>query len=423
MKKTLIKSNNGVTLISLVVTIIVLLIISGISIALLNGNNGILTKATEAKSMTEKSALIEKIKTDILAQQSADNNGNLTSIALKQILLKYFGNVPSSDSLSSDTLLTAKNEFGSYELKISDIYNGKIVITSYYTYTDSEGQKIPIPADFTVSSKENENKASKGLVISDDNGNEFVWIPCSVDSTNFTKTQYNRAEWNVEDDNDTLASKNELTLNLPDSTCSSYDIQYGLNSTITNEIVLQINNEKNSISKYGGYYIGRYETGINQEKPIIKYNQTPYSNIIWSKAYNLAKNFINTIGVDSYLCSGYSFDTAINFIQNSGTLNYATSGSFNENWHYRFVTNGTEIIKPLNESLLLNTGLTTPQNNIYDMGGNVAEFTTEVHPGINESIIIRGGSYIDVNPAGNRLDTTVNYKSDSIGFRITLFLK
>ena len=130
MKKTLIKSNNGVTLISLVVTIIVLLIISGISIALLNGNNGILTKATEAKSMTEKSALIEKIKTDILAQQSADNNGNLTSIALKQILLKYFGNVPSSDSLSSDTLLTAKNEFGSYELKISDIYNGKIVITS-----------------------------------------------------------------------------------------------------------------------------------------------------------------------------------------------------------------------------------------------------------------------------------------------------
>ena len=57
------------------------------------------------------------------------------------------------------------------------------------------------------------------------------------------------------------------------------------------------------------------------------------------------------------------------------------------------------------------------------MGGNVAEFTTEVHPGINESIIIRGGSYIDVNPAGNRLDTTVNYKSDSIGFRITLFLK
>ena len=74
------------------------------------------------------------------------------------------------------------------------------------------------------------------------------------------------------------------------------------------------------------------------------------------------------------------------------------------------------------------TGKTTPKCNIYDMGGNVAEFTTEVNPNINdtidiEPIMFRGGAYNYNSPAGNRGDGHVNGANNNCGFRVTLFLK
>ena len=92
-------------------------------------------------------------------------------------------------------------------------------------------------------------------------------------------------------------------------------------------------------------------------------------------------------------CSSYAWDTAINFIQtNSSYTNYATSiDNMNENWYSREVKDASgNVIKPANTSQRLKTGLTTPKCNIYDMGGNVAEFTTELKPGTSESVVLRG---------------------------------
>ena len=79
------------------------------------------------------------------------------------------------------------------------------------------------------------------------------------------------------------------------------------------------------------------------------------------------------------------------------------------------------VIKPANTSQRLKTGLTTPKCNIYDMGGNVAEFTTELKPGTSESVVLRGDCYGSF-PAGVRFDSDAGNSDNSSGFRATLFL-
>lgn len=73
MKKS--RKNNGITLIALVITIIVLLILAGISIAMLTGDNGILKKATTAKKTTKQTSAEEKVK--IAVYGSYDISGNI----------------------------------------------------------------------------------------------------------------------------------------------------------------------------------------------------------------------------------------------------------------------------------------------------------------------------------------------------------
>ena len=57
------------------------------------------------------------------------------------------------------------------------------------------------------------------------------------------------------------------------------------------------------------------------------------------------------------------------------------------------------------------------------MGGNEAEFTTELNPGTSETVVLRGGDYYDGIPAGYRWDHGSGYAHIRGGFRATLFLK
>lgn len=110
-----------------------------------------------------------------------------------------------------------------------------------------------------------------------------------------------------------------------------------------------------------------------------------------------SKKIITNSEVNSYLCSSYAWDTAVNFIQNNSTAkNYATSiEGFNGNWNPQAVKDPSgNVIKPAGTSQQLNTGLTTQFCNIFDMGGNEAEFTTELNPGTSETDVLRGGDYI-----------------------------
>ena len=168
--------------------------------------------------------------------------------------------------------------------------------------------------------------------------------------------QYKRTEWEVEDDNGTRASKDELTLE--SAICSDDDIANGLTTERKNEIVEQVKKEKLSISKYGGYYIGRYEVGNEDNTAVIKAEQEPYTDIVWYQAYELAKEIGGGKGATTYLCSSYAWDTAINFIQNTGTEKYATTREgFNENWLDKEVKDSSgKIIKIANLETKLKTG-------------------------------------------------------------------
>ena len=419
--------NKGVTLIALAVTIVVMLILAGVTISVLNGENGIVKQAQKAKEESKIKELKEKVRIDIAGKRVENINGELRVSVLKEILDKYFDNVPVETQITSETKLKAKEEYGKYEMKISDIDVGEITYeTSYTIFKDVNGEQVPIPEGYIVSENSDENIVNKGLVISDSRGNEYVWISCTVDSSS-NKLQYKRTEWGVEKDgtDNSRAIKDELTLKDIDVTYSKTDTDNGINEEISKEIVAQINAEKESIKKYGGYYIGRYEVGKDNKTAVIKAEQEPYVNIKWSKAYELAKGIGGGEGATTYLCSSYSWDTAINFIQNTTGKNYATSIiGFNGNWKSQEVKDSSgKVIKPVNTAQRLNTGLTTALCNIYDMGGNVGEFTTELNPGTSETVVLRGGNYNYNYPAGYRWDTYSGSAYSDYGFRATLFLK
>ena len=375
------KFNQGITLVALVVTIVVLLILAGVSLNLVLGENGIISKAREASTKTVQAQQNSEIEMNLLEQELA----NAT--------------------------------------KEPDPAEGVKMPTGFYYVGGTKTSGIVISDNVNDKDK----YKNKAVVGTDLLGNQYVWIPCTTDSTS-SKLQYARTEWGVEEDGDdnSRAIKDELTLTDASVTYSDADTANGINADVSKEIVAQIKAEKTSVAKYGGYYIGRYEVGKNGDTAVVKYNQTPYASITWSTAYGLAKKIITNSEATSYLCSSYAWDTAVNFIQNNSTAkNYATSiEGFNGNWNPQAVKDPSgNVIKPAGTSQQLNTGLTTQFCNIFDMGGNEAEFTTELNPGTSETVVLRGGNYYNFRPAGYRWDGSSGRACINYGFRATLFLK
>lgn len=375
------KFNQGITLVALVVTIVVLLILAGVSLNLVLGENGIISKAREASTKTVQAQQNSEIEMNLLEQELA----NAT--------------------------------------KEPDPAEGVKMPTGFYYVGGTKTSGIVISDNVNDKDK----YKNKAVVGTDLLGNQYVWIPCTTDSTS-SKLQYARTEWGVEEDGDdnSRAIKDELTLTDASVTYSDADTANGINADVSKEIVAQIKAEKTSVAKYGGYYIGRYEVGKNGDTAVVKYNQTPYASITWSTAYGLAKKIITNSEATSYLCSSYAWDTAVNFIQNNSTAkNYATSiEGFNGNWNPQAVKDPSgNVIKPAGTSQQLNTGLTTQFCNIFDMGGNEAEFTTELNPGTSDTVVLRGGYYYDNHPAGYRWDNGSGNARLDYGFRATLFLK
>ena len=107
--------NKGITLIALVITIIVLLILAGVSIAMLTGENGILTQAQNAKKETERAKIIEEVRLDILGKQTENGSGDISSDELEEILKKYFSNEEQNlkdiiAGTSTDKLISKEDE-------------------------------------------------------------------------------------------------------------------------------------------------------------------------------------------------------------------------------------------------------------------------------------------------------------------------
>ena len=157
----------GITLIALVITIIVILVLAGVTISTMQGNSGIISKADESKSQTERKEVIEKAKMTI-SEKVVNNGGNeLTRSELKEILEQYFINVPEDYTL--ETILKTKEENGKYEIKVSEIYDRDIMTEN--EETDGSTEVVPPTSSTNVENGSSGNIGSGGNTGSNGNTN------------------------------------------------------------------------------------------------------------------------------------------------------------------------------------------------------------------------------------------------------------
>ena len=120
------RKNKGITLIALVVTIIVLLLLAGISISMITGEGGILGQAKDAGDITRREYVIELAQLDVLQEQTS-NQGRITEEKFKDILAKHFDYDPKTElpeNLEDLTLSTKDGKFK--DIKVSEVYNGTL---------------------------------------------------------------------------------------------------------------------------------------------------------------------------------------------------------------------------------------------------------------------------------------------------------
>ena len=404
-----IKKQKGITLIALVITIIVLLILAGVAISMLSGENGILKQAAEAKTETEKQSTLEQIKlgavTAVTNTKHRVESETSLKLALEQQDLKDVGNPTKTNGGYLVTI-------GEEEYRISNIgevnlviklegNQGKILNKEENTAVKDEyGNIIMVPAGFAILTGDTANNAAKGLVITDkvnettgaSEGNEFVWIPVGDVYTDEAQTEANKktitmARYLFNNNgsvNETL-SKTEASAQLKTSSTASY--------YYTDPEVAEF---KTSAIKNGGYYIGRYEAGdadaiearssATDGTLVCKANQQVYNYIKRSDAITKSQQMYNNSNFTSDLSNSFAWDTAIVFIQTmSNSYDYAKQGS-------------------LNTGSLITTGTSgDSQYNIYDMASNVFEWSTENWSYSGSPCVYRGGDYsYRYNPASAR---------------------
>ena len=382
--------NKGITLIALIITIIILLILVGVSINLaIKGD--LFGSAEKAVEGTNDKTAQEQTRVDELM-------GELGRVEEQQ----------RQDNLPG-TRVTENTKY---------VSNGK---TAW------------IPKGFTVSGIKSEQSIDNGLVIYDiPKGttpdwtnpdsvktayNQFVWIPVEVKSTDTENSiaSFYRSAWA-----ENTATGGERTTGLDAAYTEPYSYDTTNNYDQTNGIADQITELTKSIYKYGGFYIGRYEAGSTTERTesssqtaefVVQQDKYPYNYVTWGKSMsdvsegavylcnNLYSKTNTNYGATSMLCSGASWDSMLDFIKNSShsVIDSTTWGDYKDSETYiinrgKYAVYNTsnytlenfqdvvnEYSKEKDKCILLTTG-TTERNsskNIYDVAGNVYEWTTE----------------------------------------------
>ena len=190
------KKNGGITLIALVITIIVLLILAGVTIATLTGDNGILTKAQEASENTKRANAEEQVKLAVAESIGTDGKINMDTLnsELKKIDNLTYKGSPISDSNKITSLPDTVNVDG-YDVTING--DGSVNIGDNNNGGDNtentvDGVTIPDGFYYVGGSKEegivisdsaeDENKGTSWEVAKTLKGNQFVWVPVEDDS-------------------------------------------------------------------------------------------------------------------------------------------------------------------------------------------------------------------------------------------------
>ena len=459
MKKVIInqkEAQKGITLIALVITIIVLLILAGVSIAMLTGQNGILTQAQNSKTVTENKSAEEKVKLAVMGARADD--GTLTVGKLRTELANYGGTVegetfPVTATVDGKSFTVDAN--GNVTSAGNSIVpnppapteNGTLgtVTGSEKTNTtvkDSLGNQVVVPAGFKVVNKD--TNVTDGIVIEDVShsataGSQFVWIPVGEvvkDSAGNKETiTLGRYVFNADGSVNTELSKTEPGDQLKTSSSASNYFTEGLkDSTTSNTHAKDIEDFKNKVTNTThGYYIGRYEardkdvtetrtsSSSKTNQVVCTANNYVYNYLKQQEAATLSRAMYKDSNFESDLMNSYAWGTAIVFLQKFD--NRANKAS----------------LKPYSQQNSLNDDLASQGTNnlskkdvicnVYDMASNCYEWTTETCSNSNYPCTCSGGYYGDSYYYTSRRDfyasTRVDYTGNSfdyLSFRPLLYM-
>ena len=400
-----IKSNSAITLIALIITIIVLLILAGVTLSMVMGESGIFSKANNAGEQTKISNAKEIIRMQVLenelnkktkdANTKSDEDlqvdvetklteegykveeGKITIGDTEINIAEEIANASSGGEINKITIANGDNTQGTEPKTIDGekaTYRNPIIPAGFKAVDNSIDSSIDSNANWT-----NGEGYKYGLVIQDKEGNQFVWI--AVDGTNVKLDRY----------------PFEDSLNVGGESYTKY-------SETKDEAWAQ------KVTTYGGYYIGRYEAKYENNKCVVKQGNVPTVSVTRDTARGYAQKMKIDYGyaVTTDLLNSYMWDTALKYID------YYTNSSFS-------TTTGLGNAGEKNSSAVASGSYSDDiKCNIADISGNVCEWTTEYYSS-SYPCVGRGGDYSSSYAACRRNCFNPSGSSSTIGFRCALY--
>ncbi len=393
MKELKNNRQKGITLIALVVTIVVLIILATVSILAVFGDNGIIARAQTVKDTHEKG--------------KADETNTLDDYA------SYIGNYLDGKGGSSGGNDTPTNPTENWDLTKVTIIDG------------GNGTKVPLPNGFYYVGGD----ISTGLVISDKQGdtmnasgtsmgNQFVWIPVSSEA-DLERTNFDSTTGQPTTDE---PSSGENVTDCSEPYAKGYSTEASEYTTMRTQVL-----------KYGGFYIGRFEAGVNSttlrtkvttnQIVVCKKGVAPYNYVPWGKSMN----DVNTAFVPEYFDNTDQVSTngAVYLAKNM----YSSSSSVTSTLTYgcqwdamcRYIEDSQRTASTKSAPELTGSVSTDVSKNIYDLAGNCDEWTMEAYG--TDDRLLRVGNYDYVVPVSNRRSSDPTRYDGYYSFRPTIYIK
>ena len=393
----------GISLIVLIVTIIVIIILAAAVILTITKNNPV-SSAKEATFKEDMTSIQDELSM-YLSKKYTDNPTSFDKSSVNLSGDSMVTELPSTKkckdkvSVVEGNLVINNSKVNSEEKKWFNevIGNTSNVKKEWKNTIASVEDGVPIPKGFTYK----EGTKDTGLVIQDEKGNEFVWVSATegtyVKDTSFPSFTY---------------------IPIVDDT---------LPKGITDETA--------DVVKYGGFYIGRYEAGVPEGDtspsnktgiPVSKKDAIVWTNIDYTNSKASAESMISNEYVQTGLITGKSWDTTCHWIED-GLSSINKAASLKDSRYYGNYGNS---LAPANENSGTKRTAGFSENwktkNIYDLAGNVWEWTSEVGSSVPVSIR-SGGSCHEGGDSGGPVSFRDAYDAsvtdDSIGFRLRLYIK